>query len=220
MEERYPKPKMTPLKWISNFWYYYKWLFLAGLAVFIFILISCVQMCTARDNDVTLLYAGKNHLPKTTVSAVESSSFALSADLNGDGKTLFEFKSFYLHPSPEKLDRLEQNEVNLSYQDFKTEISAGESLIWILDREQYDAIKAKDALVPLSDFLDKKQENALDDYAVLLSDTPLYSLPGFRALPAEAVLCFRSPVILDGFDENSYERYLDLYSDFYYGKKS
>ena len=59
------------LSWLDNYWYHYKWITL-GVAFFLILIIICtVQMCTKEDNDLTVVYAGRN-----TLSLNEESNFS------------------------------------------------------------------------------------------------------------------------------------------------
>lgn len=134
------------------------------------------------EPDVTLLIVGETPVLRSIRRPVEAFLSSVTADGNGDGKRVGQVKSF-LRSGTEAARALRAKEV-------RTELTTGDSMVWILDEEAFLYAKEKGLLAPLPEAL-AAQENAADGCALRLSALEIYGTEGFCELYANSYLCLR-----------------------------
>ena len=56
------KERMTPIQWLKNYWYYYKWYVIAGVFVIIVLAILLTQSLTVEKYDLTVLWTSNTYI--------------------------------------------------------------------------------------------------------------------------------------------------------------
>lgn len=222
MEEYYPRPKMTPKKWIENFWYYYKWFFLLGVVVVTFVTICTIQYLTKSDADCGILIVSAKTIRENTCQNILNQAEEFIPDVNGDGKKSVTIDAITLHSDLSILDRGEREQAREDYKHYSDEILAGEACILLLDEYYFAELSDNGNLVNLHAVFSKLPETALNEYGVLLKNTPLYLLDGFSDLPDDLILCLKyAPVLSDSDDSKRVDMDIaneQIFRLFYNGK--
>ncbi len=202
MEEYYDCPKLTPKKWIENFWYYYKWFFLLGVVVVTFVTICTVQYFTKDDADCGILIVSKETVKGATCKNIVTTAEKMALDVNEDGKVSVIINAITLHSGLSILDRGEREQAREDYKRYSDEILAGESCILILDEYYFLSLAENGNLVNLHAIFPELPKEALNEYGIRLKDTALYSLDGFSELSGDMILCLKfAPVLSDMGEE-------------------
>lgn len=201
------KKRMSASEWIENYWYHYKSATLVGL-FFAFVFLVGVVQCSMRTTaDVMMMYTGPTSLSLDAIHQLEASSAeVLDTDCNGDGNVyvqylenvvLFEDQTVKDETGEEVVvqDRAEQIE------SYVTQVAIGDAQIYLLSPEVYTELTKQNVLVPLEELYGRVPVEALDSTGWRLGDLEIASLPGFRNLPADTVLCLRQKKTLAVRDE-------------------
>lgn len=218
---------------IENFWYHYKWPFLAGLLALVVLVVSLVQCVgNGRGDDAYVMYAGGHVMTGTARRDLEASVAAFAEDRNGDGRVVVAIGEYSVF-SREEINEYPLNDrahvMQLSQnnrESFDQEILAGEATLCFLSPalfgEVVETAKKGDAnrLLPVSEYYPgAKEEDCVlyggVAYGVKLASLPLYTYPGISTLPEDTILCVRSRIsmgsLLGGRDaEALYEANLAL----------
>jgi len=219
MEEKYPHPKLTPKKWIENFWYYYKWIFLTVLVFLSFAVIATVQYFLKDDPDVTFLYVGPKSLGETECEMLTESAEKYILDSNHDGTVESAVITFTLSSEYDDLLDGVKDQAMQEYQGYSDEILSGDATILLLDPYFYEQLADQGALISLYEVFDELPPAAVDFYGLQLKKTPFANKDGFSALPDDTVVCLKiAPAGADidvnlqiEIDENTCEQFLALY---------
>lgn len=224
--------KSPLLTWIENFWYHYKWPFLAGLLALVVLVVSLVQCVGNGKDDAYVMYAGGHVLTGTAQRDFERSVAAFSEDRNGDGKIVVAIEGCSVFSS-EEINSYPLNDrahvMRLSQNDrkaFDQAILEGEASLCFLSPALFEDVvttgkkDGKNRLLPVSEYFPgARGEDCVlyggTAYGVKLSSLPLKTYPGFSTLPEDTILCVRSRVsmgsLLGGRDaEELYEANLAL----------
>ena len=191
MEESYPCPKMTPRQWISNVWYYYKWLILLGVVILSFLTISAVQFLMKTDPDITLLYVGPARVGEEDCANIISYAESFLEDFNGDGEIKADLLTIGVDFDYEKLSYREQIQAMEKYQSYTDEILVGDCCILLLDSNFFESLCNSGVLVNLYAVFEELPPSACHSYGLRLGDTSLHAQAGFSSLPADTVLCLK-----------------------------
>ena len=199
------------VKWIENFWYHYKWPFLAavfGIVVLAALLVQCVG--NGKGDDVTLMYAGNCTLTVEEARDISATVQGFTADRNGDGKATAGLRNYAIYTNkeieaftPQQQGHLKQ----MSYdnrQNFDQEIYSGEATLCFLSPSLFEDLCEAGALIPVSEYTglpDTAVTESYGDvaYGVRLSSLPLYTYPGFSGLPENTILCLRTNTSMGAF---------------------
>ena len=196
MEEKYPCPKMTPIQWVENFWYNYKWFVVLFLVVATFIGIATVQYFTKSEPDVSVLYVGSKNLSDADCKRIIASTESRISDWNEDGKIKVNLKNFVLLSDYGLLTQGQKTQVREEYQEYSEEILSGDGAILLLDDYFFRELSQDGALVNLYEVYDVLPPAAVSDFGLRLGDTSLYREGGYASLPKDTVMCLKfSPVI-------------------------
>lgn len=191
MEEKYPHPKLTPKKWIENFWYYYKWLFLTVLVFVTFAAIATVQYFAKNDPDVTFLYVGPKALGENECEMLTESVEKHILDTNGDGTEKCSIITFTLSSEYDDLVAGVKDQAMQEYHGYSDEILNGDATILLLDPYFYEQLAEQGALISLYEMFDEFPPSAIDLYGLELKKTPFANSDGFSALPEDTIVCFK-----------------------------
>ena len=80
----------------ANWWYYHKWYVAAGI-ILVLVLGNIIWNALGIGKvipDIQLAYVGSSPLPADTVSALENALSGLTADANGDGRTVVKVNQY------------------------------------------------------------------------------------------------------------------------------
>lgn len=184
--------------WCENVWYHYKVPIIIAL-VLIVALSVCIVQCAKRKPtpDYILCYAGEASLLPTKNNTV-------AADMTASAESLLEssgqrigngirIDSFQVRKGA-ALDSYNQSNI----ENLQSELNLATAYLYLLSEHTFDVYTATQGgryVVPVAEYLpaDSTVETTPDGYGVYLRSTPAASLPGFRDLPDDTVLCLRIP---------------------------
>lgn len=197
-------PLRRAIKWLDNFWYHQKWIVIIVAFFAVTITICTVQMVTKVDDDVCILYAGPCEFSPNQTREIQSAFRSVMEDYNGDGEKQVEFVNLLLMTDEQLEEAIaaaqadgnvllyNQQTINENKNKYTTQIFAGQTSICLLDPNWYGNVRDSGGFAKLSDVLGYTPENAVDEYAVRLVDTPFAQ--AFSALtlyPEDTLLCLR-----------------------------
>ena len=215
MESTEKKERLPFSEWLDNVWYRYKWMILAGAVLAVFLVIALIQLFSARDADVKVLYIGPAYLTVEDSGRFKESMEKLAPDYDGDGHITTDVLDITLNRVYDSSDPMhyvivdQNNEANTRFQ---TEVRVGDAVLYILDRTFFDECVKLGLLAPLDAVLGKGNvpENALDGYGIIIGNIDAQYLPGFDKIQKDMVLCLRrSP----DEDEIKYNRSKDFWEN-------
>ena len=184
--------------WCENVWYHYKVPIIIAL-VLIVALSVCIVQCAKRKPtpDYILCYAGEASLLPTKNNTV-------AADMAASAESLIESGGLQIGNGVRidnwqvrkgaALDSYNKD----SIQSLQNELSTPIAYLYLLSEHTFDVYTTTQGgrlVVPVAEYLpaDSTVEITPDGYGVYLRSTPAASLPGFRDLPDDTVLCLRIP---------------------------
>lgn len=184
--------------WCENVWYHYKVPIIIAL-VLIVTLSVCIVQCAKREPtpDYILCYAGEASLLPTKNNTV-------AADMAASAESLIESGGLRIGNGVRidnwqvrkgaALDSYNKD----SIQSLQNELSTPIAYLYLLSEHTFDVYTTTQGgrlVVPVAEYLpaDSTVEITPDGYGVYLRSTPAASLPGFRDLPDDTVLCLRIP---------------------------
>lgn len=184
-------------KW-ENFWYHYKWHTIVSLFLVFVVLFLGLQTCQKQQYGYFMLYAGPKSL--STADTMKMADFveqtAETAGLEKGKQASFSYLFINLDPNSGTGGTTAQN-----LQVFDDDIMTGKSTLLLVSPALYARlIESNGGIVVLDQYLPKGVEGiefADDSHrGIVLSSLGLYEQEGFSSLPADTVLCLRSPVSL------------------------
>ena len=214
----YGKPKMSKMDKFKNFIYYHKTMLLIGIAATVILGILIGQVATKSEPDISILYAGRYYIDPNSQESIDSAlREILDGDYNGDGKLTIQFINRTIKtPGQHKQEQDESDELlydSSSIEEMSmlnTELMAGESVICFIDENLYKNIENKERFVELQTLLGDTPENAVDEYAVYLKDTPFADIcEEFKTLGKDTVVCIKRRVVT--YDKEKYEYNTDAF---------
>ncbi|MBE6607930.1 MAG: hypothetical protein E7633_05210 [Ruminococcaceae bacterium] len=205
--------------WVENYWYHYKWHTIVAVFAVILGAMLVFQMATKEKYDIKVIYSGPAQLDGGELEKV-SNAFTelLKEDLNGDGKiNAITYGEYLLSPEQQKAleDEAKKQSIaenteyvflytaenrNNALNNTNTLVAAGEAIICLMDKYNYDILRSNNAFATLEDILGYKPDFARDDYSVYLKDTDFgkYFESAFELLPEDTILCIRGKVVVGG----------------------
>lgn len=196
-------------KWLSNYWYHYKWVTIVVIFLVTVVGIGIYQMASKDSYDSNVLYAGPAILNKDQTAGIES-AFAsiLPSDYNNDKeKTAFlnRFTILSDEQIQEKQEEAAKEEDWLYYDpqarnntlsQITTLFSVGEVSVCLVDEYVYNIYYSQGAFLSLEEVLGYVPEYARDNCSVYLKDTPFGEyFDALKALPEDTVLCIRKSAV-------------------------
>ncbi len=188
------KERMSPREWFENIWYHYKWVIIIGGVVVLFLIVSLGQLFSNSEPDVNILHVGPMYISVDAAEDIEKTVATLSDDYNGDG----EINTYLLDITINKVsddasDPAVQQYNSEGYTRFQTEIRAGDAIIYFLRQEYFDICVQEGILTFFEDIIDDAYmpENVIEGCGVKFSELDASKLPGFSAIPENAILCIR-----------------------------
>lgn len=182
---------------LAHFWEYHKWKVIIGAFLAVMLGIAFFQSATNPEPDVNVMYIGTRMVTAVERDALDASAKSFITDLDGDGKKSLRLKELVI--SAPELTVNDKQAVSYQYnydvvQSFQAEITAGESVVYLVDESYYSKLKEleNDILVPLENVFGQPLENAFEDgYGIYIKYFDFAYLPGFESLPRESILCIR-----------------------------
>ena len=199
----YSKSDNKIINWFRNYWYYYKWIVIGIVFALVVIVFCTVQTCSSTSNDITILYAGPFPPAHSGVPEMQNSLEAvLPEDFNGNGEKNVSLAMLMIY-SEEQLKAIEASDStieidryqnSLEYQKFQSLIVSGEYYVCMLDPWLFDEVNKEGLFLSLEEAVGYKPENAVNDYAIKLSDTEFGQYyAAMKLLPEDTYLCIRTP---------------------------
>ena len=184
--------------WCENVWYHYKVPIIIAL-VLIVALSVCIVQCAKREPtpDYILCYAGEASLLPTKNNTVAADMVASAESLlESSGQRIgngIRIDSFQVRKGA-ALDSYNQSNI----ENLQSELNLATAYLYLLSEHTFNVYTATQGgryVVPVAEYLpaDSTVETTPDGYGVYLRSTPAASLPGFRDLPDDTVLCLRIP---------------------------
>lgn len=199
------------VKWIENFWYHYKWPFLAAV-LGVIVLVVCLVQCAGngKGDDVSVLYAGGYTMTVEDARDITATLEQFTADRNGDDKITVGLGNYPVYTNAEIETYTPQQQGHLkqmSYdnrQNFDQEIYAGEASLCFLSPSLFEDLCEAGALIPVSEYVGLPETAVTEAYGgaaygVRLSSLALAGYPGFSKLPADTILCLRTNTSMGAF---------------------
>lgn len=189
------KEKLSFAEWFENIWYHYKWPLICGAILCVFLTVSLVQLFSKDDPDIKILHVGPMYISATDSDILCETVKGFSEDHNGDGKTVVHLMDITIakFQDASTSEYFNYDEHNKAHQRFQTEIRAGDSMLYVLDREFFDTCMELNLLEPLDSFVDDADmpENVIEGCGVKISDLDAYELPGISRFSADSIICLR-----------------------------
>lgn len=215
------------LIWLENYWYHYKWHTIIIGAALIIAAVCLWQTGSTKKHDTVIVYAGPMCLSTNeTLQLQEAISGILPSDKDGNGEKSAAMSMYQIY-SEEQIKEVEKETDDLGaaitvnrtrnssqFEEYNTYITTGQSPICFLDPYLYEQIP-EGYVYPLSKiFGDELPKGAIDGYGIRLGDTDLYKDYSIvRRLPADTVICLRSPLMGLGqkVDDAKYQYEMDTF---------
>lgn len=178
---------------LSNFWYFYKWQTIVGVILVIGVIISLLQLADNTTPDAAVMYVGPSYLTVTDKETIAESARKYMTDYNGDGEKVLTLLDINVATAGGELAAY-ANQINAEAQKrFTTEVVAGDSMIYILEKSFYDILVEQNCLAKLSDVLDADMIPAgSEEYGTQVKNLPFFTQSGFSSFPDDAYVCIRS----------------------------
>ncbi len=176
---------------------------IVSLFALVVILIGVFQMADKEDKDVGIVYFGPSVVSGEQAYEIENAfEQVMSGDYNGDGKKTVQLITLNYMTDEQYAEKSEQakkedkffsydaSSRNETVRQLNTLIGTGETVICLVDKSMYQTLKEQDAFAKLSDVTNSVPSYAIDEYGVMLSDTPFAKYyTAFDALDSDTVLC-------------------------------
>lgn len=195
------------LKKLENFWYHYKWQFLAGVLALIVLTVSLVQCVkNGKGDDAYAMYAGGyTFVSPTAMRDFETSLGYFAEDRNGDGRTVVGIGVYSIYTNEEinekykdPSDRAQVKQFSHDNREsFDQEILSGEATLCFLSEVLFLELAEEGLLLALSEYHtpsagEETVAYGNTAYGVRLSSLALATYPGLSELPADTILCVRA----------------------------
>ncbi len=218
------------LTWLDNFWYHYKWVTII-IVFFVAVFSICIsQSCTTEYDELNVTYAGSAELAADQYMDIEKilteyipEEFGKDEDTNAGLITHKIYSTERLVAIEGVLDengeQLYVKERTFNVQEFNTlnsQLQTGMGSVILMDRWLYEEIlKASvsvERFMPLKHVFGKKPACAIDDYALLLTDTQMYkdNKSVFGCLPEDTVIVLHSELL----HQKNYDKELIAFKSF------
>lgn len=194
-KEKYTRRSPGFKGWMAYIGEYYKWPILFGTVIVCGLIVGIMQLGNTSNPDLCTMYVGPFYLTPTEQNKLETTLATLSGekagDFNGDGEFRFDFLDITIaHLTDADGVQYTYDDRNNAYTRFRTELRAGDTLLYFLEPHYYRQALADGILMPLAE-LGLDESLSPDGYGIHIGDLDCYELDGICRMPAEAVLCLR-----------------------------
>ena len=203
------------VRWLKNYWYYYKWRVIVAVFAIIVLAVCVGQACSNSGTDVKIIYAGTYPSSGGLVPGMQDALSSVIPDEYVKDTKKASLVMFNIY-SDEQMAALKNEDgitidANNNRQElgkFKDTVVSSNAYLCIVDPTLYELLDELGIVLPLSEALGYVPENAIDGKAIRLSDTEFGQyFEGFKSLP-ETYICVRLPGAIQsatGKGKNSYE---------------
>lgn len=210
------------LGWLDNFWYHYKWPTIGGIFLIIVLLVGVTQCMGKTEEDIVVLYAGRNQLSVAEADNVCSVLEAIAPKKDNKNSNIGITYYHVLNEEQIKEIQAETDEngkpkytVDKSYVDdqhdkYYQSLLTGDNSVIFVEPWLYEKLVRDNRLVALKDVLGYLPENAIGEHGVRLGDLELYGAYGaLKAMDADTVVCILHPNSKITFSKNSKDSYYE-----------
>ncbi len=209
------------LTWLDNYWYHYKWVTLITAFFLIVVLICTLQVCTKKNNDIIVTYAGPISMKADEKIAVQMAlEKALPEGFADKENATAGFVAYYVL-SQNQIESLERHTDEEGYRisvdrefntnelkSFDAQVGTGSGSVVFMEPWIYQREGMAERLTPLADVFGETPEGAIDEYAVRLGDTEFYqSNPQLSFLNPDTVVCLHAKIVGQKNYENEIEAF-------------
>ena len=207
---------------LENFWFHHKWKVIISAFFLIVLGVGVFQMFTKEKYDTQVSVATHVIYDKKQLEAFNKALAALMPeDVNGDGKKNLAVYRYRVYSEEELTDAnsgfdendnpvivIDRNFNREQMTELNNAINSGQCTVMFVSRYEYDELVNKRPndvlLLPMSELFGEKLPEGVTEngYGVMLKDTGVYELDGFKWLPEDTVIC-----ILRKFPSVSEKRY-------------
>ena len=222
MEERNEKIDISPnvkipvSKKFENFWYYYKWHTIIGIALVAVVVVLIVQLFTKPSYDVNIVYAGEKSISissstgdgVTELSLITKAIESVAKDYNNDGKVRFSLRNLHILSAAELNEITDSNKkitLESSTQSARQElrdIFYTDNFVFLLSDDifkEYDSSGEDSVFADISEYCkDGKSYEFASEGGIYISSLPIYESSDLSLLPPDTVLCLRLPGVFKG----------------------
>ena len=198
-----------PVSWIENFWYHYKIPTVIVLFFLVVVVICAFQMCSNRDYDGTVVYAGPYQFTANEKRDIENIlSSVLEKDINRDGAALYALVNYQV-ASQEEIESSEGS-IGSSYSSsqfstYSNYLLTGDASICILSGYLYEQLRSNNRLLPLADVSAAAAQKSEDGTGIRFGSTKLYAQSKvLQNLPEDTYLCILRPTIVGRSSKTEY----------------
>ena len=135
---------------MSNFWYFYKWQTIVGVILVIGISVSLLQLADNTTPDAAIMYVGPSYLTVTDKKTIGESAQTYMIDYNGDGEKVLTLLDINVVTASGELAAYAYQMNAEAQKRFTTEVVAGDSLIYSLEKSFYDILVEQNCLAKLA----------------------------------------------------------------------
>lgn len=220
------KQKSKLLRWLDNFWYHNKIPTVIVLFVLIVVVVCMLQMCSAEDEDISLLYSGPRLMTASEHEGVRGVlSTLLPEDYNGDGRKYANLVTYHVKSDVQLFSEAAQTHEDgetvfvdktyytREYESYSNILMTGELSVCMLDPWLYEKLTSSGRLKKLSEIFDVMPSGAVGEYGVRLGDTALYRYyDAMKILPEDTVVCLMLPYVFgESSKAESYAKSTDVF---------
>ncbi len=204
------------LQKLDNFFYHYKWHTIIGLFLTVIAIVCLCQMCSQKEYDLEIVYAGpKNLSDKQTVLDIQNAFADITEDQTGDGTKTIGVVSYWVDDTlAEKENAAEDADLgymmNNSHQNeeaFIDEMAAGNVVICLLSPYLFHLVDDEAGFMRVTDIFPDlaayeeevcvyDEDGGINRFGVVLSKTAFGQKAGLSSLPEDTVLCVRKRAAL------------------------
>jgi hypothetical protein len=128
-------------KW-DNFWYYYKWHVLIGIAVILLAVFFIHDLTSKVNPDYQIGLITQTTYPTEVVESLENQIAKFGTDLNGDGKVVVQLNS-YVAAEGSSSQAVDMNVQAAGVVRLMSDFSDGSSMIFISDDASFQSLQSK-----------------------------------------------------------------------------
>lgn len=184
--------------WFHNYWYYYKWYTVVFFAVLLIVIICAVQCSTGVDYDLYMTYASHSPIMNTLNPIRDAVKETLTEEQKETVQNIAIRDMIYINS--EKAKEYLKNDLFYSPEQnsdvvrtLQTELIAGDSYIYLLDKELFAIYEKSGVFAKLTDIFDKVPDIAYGEYGILFSQTELYRANAcFQNWGDDVILCLKA----------------------------
>ena len=189
-ESRNEKPTLRSR--LESFWYFYKWHTLLGALLLFGLIISTVQFVRNVGPDAYIMYVGPSTLYVKDKDSMAAQASEYVTDHNYDNKKHVAFLDITVAVGENIPYTAYQTNVDANKR-FIAELSAGDSVIYLLEESFFEIANEQGLLCPLDQIVDLNElpDNMYDKCAVRVGDLDFFKREGFSSVPDDTLLCIR-----------------------------